>query len=123
MVLADERRLKQVMLNLVINSIKFTKPGGKIAIAASLDAAGSIVLAVADTGIGIAPEHLESVLVPFGQVDSAFNRSVEGTGLGLPLSKRLIELHGGVLSIESRVGRGTTVTIRLPAERVLKQVA
>ncbi|HEV2546351.1 MAG TPA: PAS domain S-box protein [Stellaceae bacterium] len=123
MLLADGRRLKQVMLNLIINSIKFTKPGGKIGIAATLDAAGSIVLAVADTGIGIAPEHLESVLVPFGQVDSAFNRSVEGTGLGLPLSKRLIELHGGVLSIESRINHGTTVTIRLPAERVLKQVA
>ncbi len=123
MVLADERRLKQVMLNLIINSIKFTKPGGKIGVAASLDAAGSLVLAVSDTGIGIAAEHLESVLVPFGQVDSAFNRSVEGTGLGLPLSKRLIELHGGVLYIESRVDHGTTVTIRLPAERVLKQVA
>ena len=123
MVLADERRLKQVVLNLIINSIKFTKPGGKISVAASLDPGGSLILAVTDTGIGIASEHLESVLVPFGQVDSAFNRSVEGTGLGLPLSKRLIELHDGVLDIESRLDHGTTVTIRLPAERVLKQVA
>jgi PAS domain S-box-containing protein len=123
MILADGRRLRQVMLNLIINSIKFTKPGGKIDVGASFDAAGSLILAVTDTGIGIAPENLEGVLVPFGQVDSAFNRSVEGTGLGLPLSKRLIELHGGMLSIESRLNHGTTVTIRLPAERVLKQVA
>jgi PAS domain S-box-containing protein len=123
MVLADERRLKQVVLNLIINSIKFTKPGGKIGLAASLDPGGALILAVTDTGIGIASEHLESVLVPFGQVDSAFNRSVEGTGLGLPLSKRLIELHDGALDIESRLDHGTTVTIRLPAERVLKQVA
>jgi PAS domain S-box-containing protein len=122
-VVADERRLKQVLLNLIINSIKFTKPGGKITIEAHLDPAGSLVLTVSDTGIGIAPENLESVLVPFGQVDSAFNRSVEGTGLGLPLSKRLIEMHGGALDIKSHVDQGTTVTIRLPEERVLKQVA
>jgi signal transduction histidine kinase len=122
-VVADERRLKQVLLNLIINSIKFTKPGGKITIEARLDPAGSLVLAVSDTGIGIAPENLESVLVPFGQVDGAFNRSVEGTGLGLPLSKRLIEMHGGALDIASRIDQGTTVTIRLPEERVLKQVA
>jgi PAS domain S-box-containing protein len=122
-VIADERRLKQVLLNLIINSIKFTKPGGKIMIEARLDPAGSLILVVGDTGIGIAPENLESVLVPFGQVDSAFNRSVEGTGLGLPLSKRLIEMHGGALDIESRVDLGTTVTIRLPADRVLKRVA
>jgi PAS domain S-box-containing protein len=122
-VLADELRLKQVLLNLITNSIKFTKPGGKITIDARIDATGCLLLAVVDTGIGIAAENLESVLVPFGQVDSAFNRSTEGTGLGLPLSKRLVEMHGGALQIMSRVDHGTTVTIRLPAERVLKRVA
>jgi PAS domain S-box-containing protein len=119
----DEKRLKQVLLNLVTNSIKFTKPGGRIMIDAGIDPAGRLAISVSDTGIGIAPQDIANVLEPFGQVDSAFNRATEGTGLGLPLSKRLIEMHGGTLVIDSTPGIGTTATLTLPAERVLKQVA
>jgi len=75
-------------------------------------------LAVADTGIGIAPGDLERVMQPFAQVDSRLNRRYEGTGLGLPLTRGLVELHGGTMTIESELDRGTTVTVRLPAERL-----
>jgi len=119
----DERRLRQVLLNLLSNSIKFTKPGGRITLDAHADAGGALVLTVSDTGIGIAEQDLPHVLEPFGQVDSAFNRSTEGTGLGLPLAKRLVEMHGGTLVIDSAPGIGTTAIMRLPAERVLKNVA
>ncbi|HKW54833.1 MAG TPA: ATP-binding protein, partial [Stellaceae bacterium] len=76
-----------------------------------------VELAVADTGIGMTEEHVAVALTPFAQVENAYTRKYEGTGLGLPLSKGLVELHGGVLDIKSQVHRGTTVTIRLPAAR------
>ena len=119
----DERRLKQILLNLMSNSIKFTQSGGKVVVDAEIESGGALVVRVSDTGIGIAEHDLPGVLEPFGQVDSAFNRRTEGTGLGLPLSKRLVEMHGGTLELESAPGRGTTATVRLPPERVLKNVA
>ncbi len=119
----DERRLKQILLNLVSNSIKFTPPGGRVVLDTRIEPGGGLVIRVADTGIGIAAKDIHNVLEPFGQVDSAFNRRTEGTGLGLPLSKRLVEMHGGTLELESAPGIGTTATVRLPAERVLKNVA
>ncbi len=116
---ADERKIKQILLNLLSNAVKFTPPGGRVRISAAVDAAGGMTFAVADTGIGIAPHQIERVLEPFAQVQNIMTRAHAGTGLGLPLCKALVELHGGVLTLESEVGSGTTVTIVLPKERVL----
>jgi signal transduction histidine kinase len=117
---ADERKLKQVLLNLLSNAVKFTPEGGKVAVAAEASGGRGLALAIADTGIGIAPEHLAVVLEPFGQVRQAQDDLAEphGTGLGLPLSRALAELHGGRLEIESAPGRGTTIRLCLPPERV-----
>jgi PAS domain S-box-containing protein len=118
---ADERRLKQIVLNLGANAVKFTPPGGRVAVtlaaAAAPDAAG-VVIRVTDTGIGIAAADLPRVLEPFAQIDHGLNRRHEGTGLGLPLTRRLIELHGGVLRLESELGIGTAVTVWLPQARI-----
>jgi PAS domain S-box-containing protein len=118
-VLADERRLKQVLLNLLSNAVKFTPMGGRITLEASHDPARGFVIRVADTGIGMNPADIPKALEPFGQVDSKLARKYEGTGLGLPLSKALVELHGGKLEIESAIGAGTTVTIILPTSRIV----
>jgi len=115
---ADTRRLKQILLNLLSNAVKFTPAGGRVLLTAESTAEG-FRLAVSDTGIGIADADLEKALSPFGQVDSSLARRYQGTGLGLPLSKAMVELHGGRLAIESRVGIGTTVSILLPPERLL----
>jgi signal transduction histidine kinase len=115
---ADARRVRQVLLNLLSNAVKFTPRGGEIRVAVSRRGAG-LTIAIADTGIGIAAQDIPRALERFGQVDSSLSRKYEGTGLGLPLSKRLMELHGGRLDIESVVGSGTTVTITFPAERLV----
>lgn len=114
---ADKRAIKQVLLNLVSNAVKFTKRSGEIGITAHAgDQAAEI--AVSDNGIGIAPEDIEKVMSPFGQVDSALARDHQGTGLGLPLVQAMVHMHGGILRINSRPGEGTTVTVSLPAERL-----
>ncbi|WP_296718051.1 ATP-binding protein [Tistrella sp.] len=118
-VLVDERRMKQVLLNLLSNAVKFTEPGGRVTLAAVPGRDGGMDITVTDTGIGIAPEDLPKVLTPFGQIESALSRRFEGTGLGLPLSKAIVELHGGRLLLDSRPGQGTTVTVHLPAARVV----
>jgi two-component system cell cycle sensor histidine kinase PleC len=118
MVLADEMRLKQAMLNLLSNAVKFTPPGGRIEIAAALSEDGGIETTIADTGIGMRPEDIPVALEPFRQIDSKITRNYGGTGLGLPLARRLTELHGGYLKIASAVGLGTTVTMGLPRTRV-----
>jgi PAS domain S-box-containing protein len=115
---ADERKLKQILLNLLTNAVKFTPPGGTIEIAGRLAENGDFLLTVADSGIGIAADDIAVALAPFGQVDSKLARKYDGTGLGLPLSSAMTKLHGGEMSIESVVGKGTTVTVRLPASRV-----
>jgi signal transduction histidine kinase len=117
----DERRLKQVLINLLSNAVKFTPGGGRVALEAAVDAERGLVIKVIDTGIGMAREDIPKALEPFGQVDSKLSRKYEGTGLGLPLSKALVELHGGKLEIESEPGVGTTVTVVLPPERIVKQ--
>ena len=114
---ADARRLKQILLNLMSNAVKFTPSGGKVAVRATA-AEDGIRIAVSDTGIGIASHDLAKALQPFGQIDSRMTRKYQGTGLGLPLTKSLIELHGGTLQLESVVGCGTTATLRLPLSRV-----
>jgi len=119
---ADAGRLKQILLNLISNAVKFTDAGGRIEIAA-MERAGGIAITVSDTGIGMAPEEIAVALEPFGQVDGDLNRRYEGTGLGLPLSKTLVELHGGRLAIDSTPGEGTRVTITLPAPLAATETA
>lgn len=114
---ADERKIKQVLLNLLTNAIKFTPAGGEVSAAVEWDGTHLRFL-VADNGIGIAQDDLDKILQPFVQVDSSLNRKYEGTGLGLPLVKSLVELHGGELEIASEPGQGTLVKVQLPAERV-----
>ena len=115
---ADERKLKQIVINILSNAVKFTPEGGAIEVSAAVDVDGCMRFVVKDTGIGIAPEDIETVMAPFGQVDSRLARRYEGTGLGLPLTKSLVKLHGGDLAVESEVDAGTTIIIRLPAERL-----
>ncbi|RMF09200.1 MAG: sensor histidine kinase [Alphaproteobacteria bacterium] len=117
---ADPRLLKQVAINLLGNAIKFTQSGGSIAVSVRAGPATGCIIQVADTGIGIAEENLEKVLEPFVQVESTFARKYGGTGLGLPLVKRIVELHDGAVKIDSTLGAGTTVTVTLPASRVLR---
>ena len=115
----DPVRMRQVLLNLLSNATKFTELGGTIVVSADRSAEGGIALRIADTGIGMTDEEVAVALQPFRQVDNALSRRYEGTGLGLPLAQRLIELHGGKLAIDSAPGRGTTVTVLLPPERLL----
>jgi signal transduction histidine kinase len=115
----DERKTKQVLLNLITNAVKFTPAGGRIAITGRFDPQEGLAITVADTGIGISEADLERVLKPFEQVDSSFSRQHQGTGLGLPLVKAIMEMHGGRLLLKSRLGEGTTVTVVFPPERVL----
>jgi signal transduction histidine kinase len=115
---ADPRLLRQIVLNLLSNAVKFTPPGGRVT--ATVKSQGTrVTIAVADTGIGIAPEHIALVLEPFGQVDSQQARLYQGesTGLGLPLVKRFAELHGGRLELTSVPGQGTTAAVHLPRKR------
>jgi PAS domain S-box-containing protein len=116
--LGDGRRLKQILLNLLSNSVKFTPSGGRVTVSASHNTEG-FRLAVEDTGIGIAAEDIETALRPFGQIDSRLARKYQGTGLGLPLAQSMAELHGGRLELRSTPGEGTTATLWLPPDRVL----
>ena len=109
----DARRLRQMLLNLLSNAIKFTPKGGEVRISAFRSGA-HVSIAVSDTGIGIKEDDIPKVLEPFRQVDSKLSRQHAGTGLGLPLTKELAELHGGSLKIESALDMGTTATIALP---------
>ena len=110
---ADERKFKQIVLNLLSNAVKFTPDGGRVDVAArTLD--GKVEIAVRDTGIGIAPEDQEAVFEEFKQVGRDSHRKAEGTGLGLALTRRFVELHGGGIRLESTPGKGSTFTITLP---------
>ncbi len=111
---ADPRAVKQVLLNLATNAIKFTPEGGVVRIAVEPKSAG-LIIRVSDTGIGISEEDIQRLAQPFEQIDSQHSRKHEGTGLGLALSKSLVELHGGNFTIESQVGQGTTVIFTLPS--------
>jgi signal transduction histidine kinase len=115
---ADKRSVRQILLNLLSNAIKFTPSGGGVIVEALQEPGGQLALIVRDTGIGMSADDIEIVMQPFGQVESAHTRSHDGTGLGLPITRSLAEMHGGSMTIESEVGKGTTITVRFPAERV-----
>src|SRR5207302_2832920 len=114
----DQTKFKQVLLNLLSNAVKFTQPSGSVVVDCGRDAEGGLVISVKDTGVGIPPEQLQKVLEPFEQVEDHLTRRNEGTGLGLPIAKALIELHGGELHLESELNVGTTAELRVPRERI-----
>ncbi len=114
---ADARRIRQILLNLLSNAVKFTPDGGTVTVSSGLSD-GGLAICVADTGIGMKAEDIPRALERFGQIDNALSRKYEGTGLGLPLSKQLIELHDGKLLIESALGVGTVASAIFPASRV-----
>ena len=115
MIRGDERKVKQVVLNLLSNALKFTPEGGRIDVRAAVNE-GLVEVSVTDTGVGIAPEDQDAVFEEFRQVGTA-DKKVEGTGLGLALSRKFIELHGGRIWVKSQVGQGSTFTFTLPARR------
>ena len=123
MVYVDSTKFKQVTLNLLSNSVKFTEPRGRIQVDSVLHKSGDLVLSIRDTGIGIPPEQIERIFQPFEQVADHLTREHEGTGLGLPIAKALIELHGGELVLSSQPGAGTTARLRLPGDRVRSAAA
>ncbi len=112
---ADERKIRQILLNLLSNAVKFTPEGGRVSVKAAL-ANGSVEISVSDTGIGIAPEDQHAIFEEFRQVGSDDARKREGTGLGLTLAKKFVEMHGGQIRVESQVGKGSTFTFTLPAK-------
>jgi signal transduction histidine kinase len=116
--MADTRSVKQILLNLLSNAVKFTGPGGWVRVSARIGEDGGMRLEVEDNGIGIAEEDIEKAMAPFGQVDSSLSRKYEGTGLGLPLTRHLADLHGGSLNLDSTLDEGTKVTISFPGYRV-----
>ena len=123
LVFADERALRQVMLNLLSNAVKFTPSGGSVRIACARNADGEPTITVKDTGRGIPHEEMQNLFQPFARTADAKRASTPGTGLGLAIVKSLVELHQGAIALESRVGFGTTVTVTLPAARIVAQDA
>jgi len=110
---ADERKLKQVLVNLLSNAVKFTPEGGRVEVRAA-PADGAVEISVSDTGVGIAPEDQEAIFEEFRQAGSDYTRKREGTGLGLALARKFVELHGGRIWVKSEVGKGSTFTFTLP---------
>lgn len=120
---ADARALKQILLNLLTNAMKFTPEGGKVTLSVSDGGRKGLTIAVRDTGIGMSAAEIQVALSPFGQIDSELARKHEGTGLGLPITCSLVRLHGGEVAINSEPGKGTTVTLTFPANRLVKTAA
>jgi PAS domain S-box-containing protein len=118
LVVADARRLKQILINLLSNAVKFTPSGGTITIEAWAQPGSDAGFRVVDTGIGIGADDQARMLEPFTQVESGLSRKHEGTGLGLPLCRALVEVHGGRLTLESELGKGTAITVTLPDTRI-----
>lgn len=115
---ADPKRLKQILLNLLSNAIKFT-PAGEVKLHTGRGVGGGFYFCVSDTGIGMSEAHLAKAMLPFQQIDTSLARRYDGTGLGLTLTKSLVEMHGGWLELASELGKGTTVTVHLPLSRVI----
>lgn len=123
LVFGDRVRIKQALLNVLSNAVKFTGPGGSVKVSITQPELGGIAVLVTDTGIGMRPDEIPVALEPFQQVDKSLARRYEGTGLGLPLAKAFVELHGGSLEIESEANKGTTVRVWLPHRRDVMQGA
>jgi signal transduction histidine kinase len=119
----DALRLRQVLINLLSNAVKFTPEGGCVTVSVASDTGRGVVFTVADTGIGMSRDEIEVALEPFSQIENALVKKYEGTGLGLPLAQRLVELHGGGLIIDSAKGVGTTIRVQLPHERTVRAAA
>jgi PAS domain S-box-containing protein len=120
---ADERAIKQVLINLLSNAVKFTPEGGKIVTRVTAAPRKGLTIRVSDSGIGMSAAEIETALAPFGQIDSKLARKHQGTGLGLPITRSLVRLHGGDIAIESAPGKGTTITVHFPASRVIEAAA
>ncbi|MGE5203631.1 MAG: sensor histidine kinase [Acidobacteriota bacterium] len=116
---SSERELTQILLNLLSNAIKFTDPNGRVMVRAEVARKGGLLIAVADTGIGMSKSEVRVALTPFAQVDNRLARKYEGTGLGLPLTKAMVEMHQGQLQIHSARGQGTTVMLHFPKSRLV----
>ena len=110
---ADEQKVRQSFINILSNAVKFTPEGGMVGVSVERHV-DEMAVVITDTGIGIAPEDQPKVFEPFGRIDSMVSRRIEGTGLGMALTKRLIELHGGRIELASELGRGTRVAVYLP---------
>ncbi|MFZ2006392.1 MAG: HAMP domain-containing sensor histidine kinase [Stellaceae bacterium] len=114
----DPNRMKQVFVHLLSNAVKFNREGGTVRVSAALDRPDTLTVCVSDTGCGIPPDHLNRVFEPFSQVEDHLTRENEGVGLGLPLARAMVRMHGGDLALTSQVGIGTTVEALLPAQRL-----
>jgi two-component system cell cycle sensor histidine kinase PleC len=114
----DPNRMKQVFVHLLSNAVKFNREGGSVRISASLDEPDTLTVRIRDTGCGIPPDHLSRVFEPFSQVEDHLTRENEGVGLGLPLARAMMRMHGGDLTLTSQLGVGTTVEVTLPARRL-----
>jgi len=119
---ADRVRIKQILINLISNAVKFTLERGEVTVRAGIDEQGRMVVTVSDTGIGMDEEGITKAMLPFSQVKTSSSPKSEGTGLGLPITKRLVEAHGGTFEIKSAKDKGTTVTVTFPRERVIQNV-
>ena len=111
---ADERKLRQILLNLLSKAVKFTPEGGAVTVAAAIPRGQGLHISVSDTGIGMAPDDIAIALIPFGQVDSDLSRRFDGTGLGLSSAQGIVTAHGGTIEAISTPGEGTTFTVLLP---------
>ena len=116
-VFGDPAKLTQILVNLLTNAIKFSEPGGRVRLKVGQALHQGVTFSIEDTGIGMSADEIAIALQPFGQIDTGLTRKHDGVGLGLPLTKRLIELHGGAMEIKSRPGKGTVVTVKLPETR------
>ena len=118
--MADPAKLTQILVNLLSNAVKFTPPGGKVRLKVERRVHRGITFRVEDTGIGMSAEQIPIAMAPFGQISNSMTRQHDGVGLGLPLTKRLVELHGGTIEIDSEPGKGTIASVYLPEERLCK---
>ena len=121
--LADDVKLKQIVLNILSNAVKFTPEGGRVTVRAWVENNDDIAIQVCDTGIGIEAKNIARALEPFRQIEASTRDQSEGTGLGLPLANLLTKLHDGVFDLQSQFGKGTTVSLRFPAARNMLQRA
>lgn len=118
LVRGDQRRMQQVLVNLVSNAVKFTEPGGNVTLSSAVNDQGALVVQASDTGIGIAEEQITHMFQPFTQLDSSLARRFEGSGFGLYFSRALVQAHDGTLTLRSVLGQGTIAEIRMPARRL-----